>query len=1019
MTKNYELDLNDKKNILEFLEKNSIIEASAGTGKTHTIIELVKTLVLEKSINPENILIVTFTEKATSELKERLFKKFCEISEDVNNNYREKSIQCLNNINNFEVHTIHSFCNKLIREYPFEIGCEFENSIIDDSPLIEEFFFDYLRKGIFDDFKEEDMQKILSSLGFDNENTKNEIENNVLEYIKKVKFIFLLKRDIPTKEEIDFNSSDSKNQIVNFIASKVYEKVKKFKRENGLITFDDMIHYVYNSVQTNKFFVQKLRERYKYAFIDEFQDTDPIQWEIFKTIFLNSNNNRICLIGDPKQSIYLFRNACVDIYFEARDFISKNGGYVTTLNTNYRSTGTLIEEYNKIFKKEDYFITENIKYDNRISTPSNNKKSITGLSPLNLIEFKSDNKNDFYKIICSEIKRIVHNENIKIFDSQLIDGRSLSFKDIAILVSSRIDANKIQKYLTKNGIPSSFYKKNLLFQSDEAIQIFYLLDYLSDIKNSGKLQKLLLSDFFTLTEDKDRENYKELLSKIYETSKLENIITNFFNTIELEKKIIIKYKDNYKRIITNYRHIAEKIESIAFKEKLSLYSMKNRLLSLIYSEKEEELSEDLFRNEGDEDDVVKIMTIHISKGLEFPVVFDVGAIKGIANNKKYYYYSEYNNEKIKHIIEFDNKNSKEKIKEEYRRLHYVAITRAKYVCYLPLLINNKESKDKVCLAEYLNLNNIFNDSQNIIKIEKYDNTKENIKNPENKKIEIPLIKKRDKKLLIDTLYEKDRFFTIKSFSSLKKNYYEEILIQDDLLFNYKDDENYSSLQEIEDNLKSLSSGKKSGTMLHRVLEKIDYFDLNEMDNIINDCMKIIKIEESDIYDNIKSEIKNMLNKLVNKELFDDFNLKKLTKDNRKNEVEFYFYLGEDFINGAIDLLFNYKDKYYIIDWKSNKLEGRESIENNFSKYYETQAKIYSYAIKTYLKKTILNFNYERDFGGVIYIYLRYINEVNSNGIIFKKYGESEIENFYKELVNEVITSKKEIIEKIKRCINDE
>ncbi|HOJ64712.1 MAG TPA: UvrD-helicase domain-containing protein [Spirochaetota bacterium] len=1098
---NYKLDLNDKNSVLNFLESNGIIEASAGTGKTYTIIELVKNLILEKNIKPEEILIVTFTEKATGELKDRIFKKFDELTKDSSQIVREKSKDIVNNINNFEIHTIHSFCNKLIKEYPFEIGCNFENSIIDDSYLIEEYFFYYIRKDIFNEFEEDVIKDIFSIIGFDDDNPENKIKGNILDYIKKVKYIFnfiekkILKEDIISsirnfkkinfteieekintsninkrsqssiinkinklkesdinnfieildkeligyyfdKEEIidlfkDIglynyyeNGINLKNLIVDYIATRVYQLVDKHKKDNFLIAFDDMILYVYRAIKDSEVFKKRVQEAYRYAFIDEFQDTDPVQWEIFKKIFLDNEKNRLIIIGDPKQSIYLFRNACLDVYFEAKEYIVKKNGLLAQLDTIFRSTESLIDGYNGIFALNNYFENSQIQYSN-VNSPQPNKKIFENIKPINFIKLlKEDRGKQFCRFIAGEIKKLIDDNSIKIYDEKNDNCRNVLYSDIAILVSSRDDAANIQRYLSKNGIPSSFYKKNLLFQSKEAIQIFYLLDYWADMGNIGKLKKLLLTDFYILSEDNIDEMINkeiEVLQKVFDSSKPENMITTFFNTIRLEEVIGIKYRSNYKRVVINYRHIAEKLENIAFREKLDIFSLKNRLLLLIYSEKEEEIDEDLFRNEGKNENVVSILTIHASKGLEFPIVFDYGALKGIPGNKKKYYYSELKKDYTEHIVKYSfTKKEKDKIGqkeiEEYRRLHYVAITRGEYSCYLPVVEMGNNSSLACWLGK--NLENLTEEENyKIINIDQYNEIIEFEKNniEDQNKEEILTFNQ----VSLDEIYKHDRFFTIKSFSSLKKFDYDIITEKE---YNYKEDENYPIIEELINNLPSLPGGTKSGSMLHKILEKIDYSLINrdEIDKTIEKTLKYYSITfDNEKLLNIKNEIKNTFNILVNKKIINDFSLKDLKVTDRKNELDFYFYVDENFINGEIDLLFRYNNRYYIVDWKSNKLEENETPESNFKKHYEVQAKIYTYAMKKYLEKNVFNFSYEKNFGGIFYIYLRIINENNDNGIIYNNYPANEIEDFYTELKEMIKSNKEKTILELKEILKKE
>ena len=1057
----YDLDLLNTKNLLDFLDKNSLIEASAGTGKTHTIIELVKTLILEKGIKPENILIVTFTEKAAGELKERISKKLEEI---INLNTQDKKNElaknAFNNINRFEINTIHGFCYKIIKDFPFEIGYPFENKIVNNEDIVRDSFYRYLRKDIFKDFKDEiKLKKLLEIIGFLEENTESKIEN-ILTYILRISYLFPLNLEVYSEEEIlsildslylnieelkerikdekinsktkksildklnrikDTNNklevyeniqdirenviqeideyilrfNNLKNLFINYIAQRTLSHTKKFKKDNALITFDDMIHNVYKALKENKRFVEILQNKYIYGFIDEFQDTDFIQWKIFKRIFIESPKNRIILIGDPKQSIYSFRNADINTYFEAKKEIEKNG-YIANLNTNYRSIKQLVNCYNKIFSENNFFLSDKIFYNSVIANPKKYEadQKCIGLYLKELETKKSNDKQrEFLFFIRDEILRLINGKRFLIKKKEEKEFRPPKLNEIAILVSSRSDAKKIQEFLTQHNIESTIYKKSLLFQSDEAIQVLYLIDYLTEQNNIQKLKKLLLTDFFFIPNEINLDEYikdkkvVEFVKKskeIIENNKLWTLFSKLFKILELEQNIIKKYSFDRMRIITNYRQIAEILEKMAYKEQLDIYSLKYRLISLIYKDKTDEIEEDLYRLDSDSSKV-NILTIHISKGLEYPIVFDYGALKNINKKRKRFYY--FDEEKKNYIFEFEpQKNIKDKIEkldfEEYRRLHYVAITRAIVASYLPVLNSKKSNENEISIAEMLyNLKENFKENfiiserddeclKDLYKVKDYNQKKE--------------VQEKD-------LSSINRAFTIQSFSSihmLEKTEKESV----ESLINTINDENYNKDSITLD----LPKGKNTGSFLHKILEEIDYtkdLETKEVNKIIEENTNFFfRFEDNNIRKDYTQITKKLISNLLNHHISEiGIKLREIKKEDRINEMEFYFSVDENFINGSIDLVFRYNDKYYIVDWKSNSVEG--SCEPHFKENYELQAKIYEYAFVKHLEKVIKEFNYDKYFGGIFFIYLR---SIDKDGIVYIKPDK----NRYKNLLNE-------------------
>lgn len=462
------------------------------------------------------------------------------------------------------------------------------------------------------------------------------------------------------------------------------------------------------------------------------------------------------------------------------------------------------------------------------------------------------------------------------------------------------------------------------------------------------------------------------------------LFSKLFKILELEQNIIKKYSFDRMRIITNYRQIAEILEKMAYKEQLDIYSLKYRLISLIYKDKTDEIEEDLYRLDSDSSKV-NILTIHISKGLEYPIVFDYGALKNINKKRKRFYY--FDEEKKNYIFEFEpQKNIKDKIEkldfEEYRRLHYVAITRAIVASYLPVLNSKKSNENEISIAEMLyNLKENFKENfiiserddeclKDLYKVKDYNQKKE--------------VQEKD-------LSSINRAFTIQSFSSihmLEKTEKESV----ESLINTINDENYNKDSITLD----LPKGKNTGSFLHKILEEIDYtkdLETKEVNKIIEENTNFFfRFEDNNIRKDYTQITKKLISNLLNHHISEiGIKLREIKKEDRINEMEFYFSVDENFINGSIDLVFRYNDKYYIVDWKSNSVEG--SCEPHFKENYELQAKIYEYAFVKHLEKVIKEFNYDKYFGGIFFIYLR---SIDKDGIVYIKPDK----NRYKNLLNE-------------------
>lgn len=450
--------------------RHHFIEASAGTGKTYTIMEIVSHLIENENLDLKKTLILTFTEKAAGELKERLRRKLASSS----NPEIQKKVYELDEV---VVTTIHGFCKSILEEYPIETGYS-DLAVFKDGDtrgaealyhlehkewngywgeeltlrLQTSQYFSKKEKlvntsvqkllsgreyGIADSVKE-DKQVNLPSLqedlldGFLEKFSKiesyilghvsptfykpqrvsletsfqwfgewrtyfaknREILNSpdqVINYLKSFEFDHITlqfdkesfqksnkafseeekNRILGQLKELDNAFQKSFGEIQEYLNPKYFLKqtalqavdIANSDTEEEWISFDAMISRLADSLKDESVLLESLRRRFDVGIIDEFQDTDSIQYSIFKKIFLGSDSNdtvpkkALYLIGDPKQSIYGFRGADIGIYLQAKQDIEENLqrkeiGF--TLDTNYRSVENLVRGYNEIFKSQAF-----------------------------------------------------------------------------------------------------------------------------------------------------------------------------------------------------------------------------------------------------------------------------------------------------------------------------------------------------------------------------------------------------------------------------------------------------------------------------------------------------------------------------------------------------------------------------------------------------------------------------------------------------------------------------------------
>ncbi|MBW2217664.1 MAG: UvrD-helicase domain-containing protein, partial [Deltaproteobacteria bacterium] len=463
------------------LRRHGLIEASAGTGKTYTIENLVIRLLKERDdVELENILLVTFTEKAASELKIRIRDKLeRELNDSKDDKKTEKKLgETLEAFDKASIYTIHGFCRTVLRDFAFENSTLFQSEVINDAPLFERLLKEQMRrkwpeiyrghlkeileisgfnqkKGSFldtvlglaksfheaagdrllPDLKDRNFQEIKreiasvcmeikallgSNKGFSsgfaqlnfNSKSRNSIHDKIVipveEYFSQVEednidiraLADLMTRIqstsssgrrgadclIPKKwnqdkpnpavcpnlevikqklEDVNVRLNDLRYGLAVEAIHLLQDEVDRTKRNHGWISYYDMLALVEKALhnENSSNLSGKLRNRFKVAFIDEFQDTDPIQWKIFKKIFIDNHDdnlqNLLFVIGDPKQAIYSFRGADVYAYLSAKnemERLAKRGkAKLYSLSVNYRSQPEMITVFNNLFCREAWF----------------------------------------------------------------------------------------------------------------------------------------------------------------------------------------------------------------------------------------------------------------------------------------------------------------------------------------------------------------------------------------------------------------------------------------------------------------------------------------------------------------------------------------------------------------------------------------------------------------------------------------------------------------------------------------
>ena len=755
--------------------KNYCIEASAGTGKTYTIKKIVAKLVQE-NVPLSKILLVTYTEKAAGELRDRIRAELQE----------QKLTGALSEVDNAPIGTIHSFCQKTLRDFAYEANVPFAMNMVGSDTagelvdrLIRDCWADEITK--YGLPVEEIRQLMVSALekydgkmkfscipaatfkDWIHSNPEFEGHWNVLqknldktykaggkkelcsveELVSKIlenKYSDALFRSYGTKFDSTKNSGlDSELSVAlqyfydqrgnkslvqvdpqkNFILTHLgpaHDEFKKRKEEESLQSFDDMISAVRNAVcserETETPLCKKLRETYEYAIIDEFQDTNQKQWDIFKTVFLDSSKNHIIVVGDPKQSIYSFQGADLNVYFEAKKSIVEKVGVLETLGTNFRSTEKMVAACSELFGKsasdgepegKDFFENGFFQFkpskavtgEGEILPPRLNGKEIPSVRMLMNASDEAFAEYAARQIV--EFTKVDSNGKtaLQVYDKDKKELVNLEFSKIAVLARSRSEMERIEEKMAQVGIPFARYKDANLFSGREANQWLALLRAISVPDFAGRNRKVLnaalISDFFQVSlKDVESADYEDPQNETVQKFETWRALLSKRRYAELQESIYAQTGINTRLYETSRLQQMAKINQIGsyifdyfYNNRVSAEEVIRHIEGLSIATEDVDDEDGNLVSKGCDFSAVQVMTIHASKGLQFPVVISVAGFKNHNNKVKGpFIYRDGNEKKFGLDDAAKNLRKKEEL-EEWRRLFYVDYTRAESVLILP------------------------------------------------------------------------------------------------------------------------------------------------------------------------------------------------------------------------------------------------------------------------------------------------------------------------------------------------
>ncbi|MBI9068506.1 MAG: UvrD-helicase domain-containing protein [Salinivirgaceae bacterium] len=759
--------------------------------------------------------------------------------------------------------------------------------------------------------------------------------------------------------------------------------IRSAKDKQSLFSFDDLITKLHSSIDS-EILRAAIRKQYKAVFIDEFQDTDQKQYEIFNTLF--NKHSILFYIGDPKQSIYSFKGTDIDTYLDA----SKSVDDSFTMSSNYRSTAGYIKAMNSLFSN-----TENPFFDTRI----NYEKVKAGMTipELTLDSTKID---PLLVYKCANNTEIINQTANQVMDlltgDYKIGDRKVMPSDIGILVRANAKGTEIKKKLNKLSIPAITIDDSRVMESEQSTLIANILKAIFE-PNKPNINKALLTyltnktkeDLLSAESEEDIEIFKKL-NRTWIEKGVFSALNSFMDAYNVLSTIYKKAPTNAERIITNILQINEIIHKKEIQSKLS---PKEVIHWLVFAIAGAEVSGDFTQRLENDEDAVKIVTIHKSKGLAYNIVIAPYLDLSSDHNSKWDII-EYKDPALnKYCFSYDKTATEEKLyseqtERENRRLIYVALTRA---VYMGIIIHNtRGAKATNGIKPFLDASiakNHLNFSTNLEDTDlKYND----------RKSDTPKVPKTFSATPINSKWNSYSFSLLNKYEKhtnpaplkLSDNY-------DKFIFN------------------SFPRGDIAGNFMHYLFENIN-FTTNDFSSAIKRAKnKYASIFGTSTNYDLDFSLNEMLVHVLNAKLpiSNSFTLAQLTNENRLVEMGFNYKMEgfstkdlqklipdinlatlgniQGFMTGFIDLLFEHEGKFYILDWKSNYLgnstENYEPVALEkavIASNYHLQYHIYTLATKLYLQNCVPNFNFTKHFGGVIYVYTRGCRSGEGTGIYY-------------------------------------
>ena len=829
------------------------------------------------------------------------------------------------------------------------------------------------------------------------------------------------------------------------------QKLLDYKLNHQEKSFDDLLRLFCEALQgpQGNELAEMIRFQYPFAMIDEFQDTDSQQYAIFSKIYRDNpeKNTGFIMIGDPKQAIYRFRGADIFTYLKASDEAQSR----FELTKNYRSEKNLVDGVNALFDfPQSPFIYQNINFTAVDSRDDHLRFYLNGKAEpayrFYLTEGDKVNKTEMAKICAISIQYWLKSaaENQAVFQNE-DTCKTLQPANIAVLVKNRYEAADVIQELQKLGIASVYLSdQSSVFDSHVAVELLRILKACLNVAERPILNAIATALFGLNAADihqiqqneADWQRWADSFAQYQQTWQRQGILV-MLHQILLEQGISERLLSQAtgERDLTDFLHLAEILQQAA-----TLHESEAALLSWFEKQIQGEGRQEAQIRLESERQLVKIVSIHKSKGLEYDLVWlpflAVPSKIPTAGDMNVYY----SKERDETLWDMENRNLNALYEETFAeelRLLYVALTRAKYqmAFALPAQFDKKWNALHYVLSQGEIGKEIAlsapKDTETLLQTFK-EKMQDNVEICTKPNLEafpaLSINTKNDDLKTAEFTGNIEQDWRITSFTSIeqghrRQNYFAESAGKKHVVFDDTKDYDSQNLIEIstallnenESNILDLPRGKQVGTVLHRHFENCYFSDLANTE-------EIDKLKQSLQLDKTFTEpLQNWLQQISHTPLSNEIGITLADLANKDciKEMPFYLAIREHFnveafnralkahhhlpseplqfeqiqgmVRGSIDLVFRHNGKYYLVDYKSNFLGSsladynQEALKKEMlHSHYDWQYLIYTLALHRYLQSVVPHYDYARDFGGVFYLFLRRMNGEPQSGVFYDR-----------------------------------